>query len=272
MWQLQGEKDLSDLLNKPAVDSARVNILGRPVSCLTMTQSVALLRRKWQGKNFFHVVTANAEMLYSSLRDKELAKIIDSAGMVTADGAGVVLASRILGCPLPERVAGYDLMLECLQEAAGSNLPVYFLGAEPHVLNKALDNATQNFPGLRLVGGHHGYFQEKDDLRIIEEINFLQPDLLFVALGVPKQEKWIHCYKNKLPPCVVIGVGGSFDVLAGKARRAPFWMQRAGMEWLYRILKDPSRYKRVAVLPHFMFLVFWEALVKKIKRRCQGTE
>ncbi|MGI5875286.1 MAG: WecB/TagA/CpsF family glycosyltransferase [Dethiobacteria bacterium] len=244
----------------------RASILGRPIDCLTMDQAIQIICKALQEATFFHVVTANAEMLYNSRQDKILAKIIDSAGMVTADGAGVVIASRILACPVPERVAGYDLMLKCLQVAAHGNIPVYFLGSRPDVLTLAVSNALKIYPGLKVVGSHHGYFGEKDEPLIIKEINLLQPGLLLVAMGVPKQEKWIHFYKEKLPPCVAIGVGGSFDVLAGKVRRAPLWMQQSGLEWLYRVIKEPSRFKRAAVLPLFMIQVFWEALVKVMKR------
>jgi N-acetylglucosaminyldiphosphoundecaprenol N-acetyl-beta-D-mannosaminyltransferase len=180
--------------------------------------------------------------------------------MVTADGAGVVLASRILGNPVPERVAGYDLMTECLQEAAEKGIPVYFLGARPQVLKQAVNKAQKRFPGLNVAGSRHGYFHEDDEEDIVQEIRSLKPSLLLVALGVPKQEKWISRYREKLPPCAVIGVGGSFDVLAGKLTRAPGWMQRAGLEWLYRLAKEPARIGRAAVLPTFLLQVFLQAL------------
>jgi N-acetylglucosaminyldiphosphoundecaprenol N-acetyl-beta-D-mannosaminyltransferase len=151
-------------------------------------------------------------------------------------------------------------MLECLQEAAGKGIPVYFLGARPQVLEQAVNKAQKRFPGLNVVGSHHGYFHEDDEEDIVREISSLKPCLLLVALGVPKQEKWISRYREKLPPCAVIGVGGSFDVLAGKLTRAPGWMQRAGLEWLYRLAKEPARIRRAAVLPAFLLQVFLQAL------------
>ncbi|RJX26840.1 MAG: glycosyltransferase [Dethiobacter sp.] len=242
------------------IEAGRAMILGVPVSCLTMRQAVENVCRAWNGGRAFHVVTANAEMLYRCSKDKVLAEIVKAADLVTADGAGVVLASRILGSPAPQRVAGFDLMVACLKEAARSSVPVYFLGSHPQVLQAAIANAGEYFPGLNVAGSHHGYFRDEEDEDILGEIRLLKPSLLFVAMGVPKQEKWIFRHKEKLPPGAVIGVGGSFDVLAGKARRAPLWMQRAGLEWLYRFLKEPSRVGRIAVLPLFLAAVLLQAL------------
>lgn len=248
-------------------DNRRVYVLGRPVDCLAMEQAVNLVRSAWQGRRVFHVVTANAEMIYSSIGDPELTKIIRSAEMVTADGAGVVKASRFLGCPAPERVAGYDLMVECLKEAAKGGVPVYLLGAHPDVLSLALCRAKECYPGLEVVGSCHGYFEAGEQERVLEDINRSSPALLLVAMGVPRQEKWIYHHKEKLPPCAVIGVGGSFDILAGKSRRAPLWMQRAGLEWLYRVLKEPYRLIRARVLPVFMFWVLLQAAgLKRFKK------
>ncbi|NMB42151.1 MAG: WecB/TagA/CpsF family glycosyltransferase [Firmicutes bacterium] len=242
----------------------KVQILGMPVNRLTMRQAVDTICRIWhEGGTAFHVVTANAEMLYRCRKDRELAGIIAAADLVTADGAGVVLASKLLGFPVPQRVAGFDLMLECLKEAARHCFPVYFLGSHPRVLRLAIARAGKLYPGLNIVGSHHGYFSEEDEAGILREICLLKPALLLVAMGVPKQEKWIFRYKKKLPPCVVIGVGGSFDVLSGKTRRAPLWMQKHGLEWLYRFLKEPSRLGRVAQLPLFLFAVVGQALRNK---------
>ena len=237
----------------------RANVLGMPVDCVTMEQAVHLVRQAWRGDRVFHVVTANAEMIYSSNRDPALAEIIHSADLVTADGAGVVKASRLLGCPAPERVAGYDLMVECLKEAARQEVPVYLLGAHPDMMSQALCRAKECYPGLQVVGSHHGYFASDEQDHILNDINKSQPALLLVAMGVPRQEKWIDRHKQKLPPCAVIGVGGSFDVLAGKIRRAPLWIQKAGLEWLYRIVREPYRIKRAPALPLFLMLVLLQA-------------
>lgn len=237
-----------------------VHILGLPVHVLTMGRALAALQRAWQGQNLFQVVTANAEMLYTALQDGEMAQLIREAEMVTADGAGVLLAARISGNSLPERVAGYDLMLAAMQQAAREDVPVFFLGARPEVLQAALIRARELFPGLTICGSHHGYFGDKESEAIAAEIRLRQPRLLLVALGAPQQDKWIYRYRDLLPPCVAMGVGGSFDVLAGKARRAPRWMQRAGLEWLYRLLREPSRLARMSVIPLFLLKVIWHRL------------
>ena len=238
----------------------KVSIIGVPIDRLTLQQAVETIRRAWSEGRFLHVVTANAEMLYRCRQDRDLKEVIKAAELVTADGAGVVLASRILKCAVPQRVAGFDLMLACLKEAARISCPLYFLGSRQSVLEQAAAKAREEYPGINIVGCHHGYFQEEEEEAILEEICRLQPALLLVAMGVPKQEKWIARYRKRLPPCVVIGVGGSFDVLAGKTRRAPLWMQRAGLEWFYRLLKEPSRLGRTAVLPLFLLSVLRQAV------------
>ncbi len=243
-------------------DSVRIRILNRPVNVLSMDQAVAAVRRAWEAEEACQVVTANAEMLYASLQDRELARILEDAELVTADGAGVLLAARMCGFSLPERVAGFDLMLACLQEAAREGVPVFFLGSSPEVLQQALLRMHECCPGLNIAGSHHGYFNDVEGEAIVAQIRARRPRLLFVALGAPRQEKWIYRHKDKLPPCVAIGVGGSLDVLAGKVRRAPRWMQRAGLEWFYRLLREPSRLHRMSAIPLFLLKVAGRRLFK----------
>ena len=257
---------MPDELTAAKKRAARICILGRPVDCLTAEQAAAEISLAWERKAFFHVVTANAEMLYQSTRDRALAAVIEEAELVTADGIGVVLASRLLGRPVPERVAGYDLMLKCLEMAAQRGIPVFFFGARPGVLQDAVLAASCRFSGLQVVGSRHGYFKEEEEEGIARQISLQEPGLLLVALGVPKQEKWISRFRGILPTCTVIGVGGSFDVLSGKVRRAPGWVQRAGLEWLYRIFREPSRLKRAANLPFFLLSVLRQALKSVLKK------
>ena len=244
----------------PGRAGMRIRILDLPVDALTMEEAVERICRAWEGEQPFHVVTANLEILYSGLKDREMARLLDGAELVTADGAGVLLAARIGGLSLPARVAGFDLMMNCLREAAQHAAPVFFLGAQPEVLTSALTRAKELFPGLQIAGSHHGYFSDGEAEAVAAEIRARQPRLLCVALGAPRQEKWIFHHKGKLPPCVAIGVGGSFDVLAGRTRRAPRWMQQAGLEWLYRLLRQPSRLRRVSVIPIFLLMVLWQRL------------
>ncbi len=244
----------------PAALCRPVEILGLPVHPLTMEGAVAAICRAWQEERVFQVITANVEILAAGLADGEVGRLIREGEMVTADGAGVLLAARLSGFSLPERVAGYDLLLAALKEAERQGVSVFFLGARPEVLQAALARIRELFPHLLLCGSHHGYFREEEEAAIAAEIKLRRPRLLVVALGAPRQDKWIYRHKRELPPCVAMGVGGSLDVLAGKARRAPRWMQRAGLEWLYRLLRQPSRLARVYVIPLFLFKVLGKRL------------
>lgn len=238
-------------------------VLGRKVHRVTMESAVNLVCSAWKEAQAFQVVTANAEMIHQSLEDPELAASMDNAELVTADGAGVVLASRVLGSPLPERVAGFDLAVACLKKAAEEGVPVYLLGARSEVLEEAGNNLLQRLPALQIAGSHHGYFNRDEEEGLLSEIQSKKPGLLLVAMGSPAQEKFIYRHKAKLPSCVAVGVGGSFDVLAGRAKRAPRWVQRAGLEWLYRLCRQPSRLGRAKALPLFLLKVLRQAFSTK---------
>lgn len=236
----------------------RIRVLERPIDALTQEEALEIIRRNWKNRDrVMHIITANPETIYCCGRDKTLEQCMEEADMVTADGTGVVLASRLMGSPLPQRVAGYDLMRRALFEAEQLEIPVFLLGAEPEVLRQAVEKISSEHPALNLAGSHHGYFREEEEEEaILRKITAARPGLLLVAMGVPRQEKWIWQHKEKLPPCVAIGVGGSFDILAGKTKRAPLWMQKSGLEWLYRLAKEPRRLRRIAlVLPLFLFKV-----------------
>ncbi len=252
--------------NNTGDKAGTANVLGRRVHRVTMEEALCTLRSAWNGPRVFHVVTANAEMIHRSLADRELAEAMDKAELVTADGAGGVLASRILGCPLPERVAGYDLAVKCLEQAAAEGVPVFLLGARPEVLEEAKSNLQAQMPGLQIVGSHHGYFEQSDEMELLHRISSAGPGLLLVALGAPAQEKFIFRHKKILPPCAAIGVGGSFDVFAGRVKRAPRWIQRGGLEWLYRICRNPSRLGRARALPLFLYEVLRQYLSAGEKR------
>ena len=201
------------------------------------------------------VVTPNSEMIAMAAEDIELARILNSADLATADGIGVVIASKILGQPLPERVAGFDLISSLFKEFAEENINFYFLGSKPGIVDRSVENLNTSYQNLNLAGYHHGYIDYDDQQKIIEEINSKNIDLLLVGMGVPLQEKFLDSNLKKLKVGAAVTVGGSFDVLAGEVNRAPLWMQKAALEWLYRLLQEPSRFGRMLSLPKFIFLV-----------------
>ncbi len=232
---------------------SKVEILGVTVDSLTMTEAVSRVEGFIANKKPALIATANAEMIMNATRDEELKNILNGADMVVPDGAGTVWAAHQLGCDMPERVAGYDQ--ELLRISPSKGYRVYFFGSAPGVADKAKAKAEELYPGIEICGTRNGYFSEDDEHQIVEDIKAAKPDILLAALGVPKQEKWLSKYKDVLGVPVNIGVGGTLDVMAGVMERAPLWMQKAKLEWLFRGLKQPSRIGRLMALPRFVFKV-----------------
>lgn len=233
----------------------QVEILGVNVNSLTMAQAVEAVQQFIAEKKVALVATANAEMLMRSTQDEELKDILNQADLVVPDGAGTVWAAGHLGKPMPERVAGFDLAQELMREAPARGDRIYFFGSAPGVADKAKSKAEELYPGIQVVGTRNGFFTEADEPGIIAEIKAARPDILLAALGVPKQEKWLKKHMQELQVPVSIGVGGTLDVMAGVMERAPLWMQKAKLEWLFRGLKQPSRAGRLLALPKFVLKV-----------------
>ncbi len=200
------------------------------------------------------IVTADASGIIRALDDPEMREILNSADLVTPDGAGVVLAARILGLPIRDRCPGCDLVERLCQVARDHGRSVYLFGAAPGVADDAARNLQARVEGLAVSGCRDGYFTPEDEPGIVAEIKAANPAVLFVALGIPRQEKWIQRYMQELDVPVCIGIGGSFDVISGRKKRAPKWMQQAGLEWLYRTAKEPSRLPRLKALPRIVWL------------------
>lgn len=239
-------------------------ILGVPVVPYTMDEAVAKLTQDTLQRKRNFVVTANAEIIMMAQDDKEYKTLLaETADLILPDGAGTVWAGNYLGYTVPERVAGYDLYLRLLEEAARNKIPVYFFGGKPGIAEEAAAEGKRRWPGLRVAGCRNGYFSAEEEPVIIEDINRSGAAMLFAALGAPKQEKWLAQYRDRLKPCLLMGIGGSFDVLAGKMQRAPKWMQDAKLEWLFRLMKQPSRFGRMLALPKFVFAVRDEKSKKK---------
>ncbi|MBF1682090.1 MAG: WecB/TagA/CpsF family glycosyltransferase [Selenomonas artemidis] len=233
----------------------RVNILGVAVDAVTMPEAVAAVEYYMDARAGVTVATANAEMIMRATKDAALRDVLAAAALVVPDGAGTVWAARHLGHAMPERVAGYDLVQELLRRAPATHRRVYFFGAAPGVAEKAKAKAEQLYPGIKIVGVRDGFFSVDMNDAIISDIRTARPDLLLVALGVPKQEKWIHEHLAALGVPVAIGVGGTLDVMAGVMKRAPRWMQKAKLEWLFRGMLQPKRAGRLLALPKFVLKV-----------------
>jgi N-acetylglucosaminyldiphosphoundecaprenol N-acetyl-beta-D-mannosaminyltransferase len=201
-----------------------------------------------------HVVTADASMAVTARRDPELRAIIAGADLVTPDGAGILWASRMLRCPLTSKVSGVDLVAHAVRLSAERGWKLFFLGAAPGVAAEAAQRLTERFPGAQIVGTHDGYFTPEQEPNVLAQIQAAQPDILFVAFGIPRQEKWINRHKDALGVPVSLGIGGSFDVHSGRVQRAPVWMQKRGLEWLHRLAANPKKIGKVMTLPEFVLL------------------
>lgn len=236
-----------------------VNILGFPVTRMGMREVLETIEEKIhknEGKTF-HIVTANAEILYRAYADQSLGALLHQADLITPDGQGAVKASQKLGAPVKERVTGIALTLALLPLAAQLGWRVYLLGAAPETLAKAREVILKDHPGLVLVGARHGYQSQEALAETIEEIRSGEVDLLLVAMGFPSQDLLIRRIMDQPDkgPKVAMGIGGSFDVISGQLAWAPKWIQKLGLEWAYRLLQNPKRFKRALALPRFVLAV-----------------
>lgn len=247
-----------------------MDILGAKISDMDMVETVCALAayidvgRQAESDPLHHVVTLNAEILYRAQTEPKLMEVINNAALVTADGSGIVLAAEKLCGEKIERVTGIDLMTELCRRSSSCGWKVYLLGAAPGVAEAAARKLIEQY-GTQVCGWHDGYFTPEEQAWIIGEINEKKPDILFVGLGAPRQEFWIVENKSKLRIPLAIGVGGCFDVISGNLQRAPKAFQKMGLEWLWRLLKEPWRYKRMMALPKFVLLVNREARRKKLQ-------
>lgn len=250
--------------------SHRVSILGVDIDPVTLDDACARIEQAIQRARAddayvpMHVVTANPEIVMAARRYPAFADALRRAQLVLPDGIGVVMAARLMGTPVPERVPGIELTEALLGVAARRGFRVFFLGAAPGVAEAAAATVQRRHPGLRVVGTHHGYFSEEEEENVVSVVERAAPDMLFVALGAPKQELFIARHRDTWRVPVAIGVGGSLDVLAGRVGRAPRWVQSVGLEWLYRLLQQPRRLPRLFALPHFAVLVLLDAVRRNL--------
>jgi N-acetylglucosaminyldiphosphoundecaprenol N-acetyl-beta-D-mannosaminyltransferase len=237
-----------------------VTLAGIRVHRIDMATALRLIRQFVQSEKPHMVVTADSSMVVLAQKDYDLRKIIEEADLITPDSFGILLGARLMGKPIKERVSGADLSVEICRMAASDGFSIFLLGGEPGIADEAASRVEEMFPGLVIAGTHHGYFERDQEPEVVRRIKASGAKVLLVGMGIPRQEKFIHRYLGELGVCVAMGVGGTLDVLSGRVKRAPEWMQRHGLEWLYRVLKNPRKISKVATLPRFLLLVLLEKL------------
>ncbi|MGF1601972.1 MAG: WecB/TagA/CpsF family glycosyltransferase [Thermosynechococcaceae cyanobacterium] len=233
-------------------------VLGFPVVCLA-NYVQWLCRRVAQGQGT-HVVTLNAEMTMLAEETPPLATVIRSAELVIPDGAGVVLYLRLFGEKV-QRCPGIELAAQMLHEAAQASWSVFFYGGAPGVADAAAEKWKQTVPELAIAGIQNGFLAPEDTDAFLERLQQLQPQIIFVGLGVPRQEYWIAQHRHLCPNSTWIGIGGSFDIWSERSKRAPAWLRNNNLEWVYRLYQEPWRWRRMLALPRFA----WRSLLVKLK-------
>lgn len=226
---------------------------------ITMEEAVGAAMGHIAARSRCRVVTPNAEFALEAKKNPRFLNILNTSQLVLADGISVVLASKIIGDPMQGRVTGVGFAQALAAAMAKEGKSLYLLGAKPGVAEQAAEKLLQTYPGLKIAGTHDGYF--KDEGPVVNAINEAKPDALLVCLGAPKQEYFMENHDAELEVPVMAGLGGSMDVLAGNVQRAPEFFQKYGLEWLYRLCKEPQRWKRMIKLP----LYLWDAMVWRIK-------
>lgn len=235
-----------------------VSMYGIPVSKMTMKETVKFLTTAIEQRVPNQVVTINPIILMAAIDSPQFYRDLHAAELIVPDGTGVVWAANYVGQPVQERVPGIDLVNELMRVGELKRWKVYMLGASDDVIGAAAAKLQQNHPAIKIVGYRNGFFGDEEDQAVIAAIREVEPDILLVARSTDKQEPWIAKYKHELNVPVMMGVGGTFDILAGKLKRAPKIFQQLRLEWLYRLLQEPKRFPRMLVLPKFALKVIRE--------------
>jgi N-acetylglucosaminyldiphosphoundecaprenol N-acetyl-beta-D-mannosaminyltransferase len=249
------------------VSSARARFFGCQVDRLDLEETVRRCEELVVTGGGAQQTSLNVAKVVAMRDDARLRDIVLGSEVVSADGQPIVWASRLLGDPLPERVAGIDLMRALLPVAARKGYGVFILGARTDVLAQAVERLRAEHPGLRIVGYRNGYFTAAEASDVCDEIRAAQPDILFVAMGSPQKEYWIADHRDELGVPLSMGVGGAVDVIAGVTKRAPRWMQRAGLEWFYRLAQEPRRLWRRYFLTNLQFCLLLARELLSTQRR-----
>ncbi|WP_026894637.1 WecB/TagA/CpsF family glycosyltransferase [Clostridiisalibacter paucivorans] len=244
-----------------------IKIMGIKIDKITMEGALNRVEEFLNGEATKTIYTPNTEIIMNAQKDNKFKQVLNEGDLVVPDGIGLIYASRIKKHPLPERVTGFDISMGIINIAHTRRLKLFLLGGEEGVADIAAKKIKDNYDNILISGTNNGYFKgvhtgyesHKEEMDIIDKINDGDTDILFVGLGAEKQEKWIHKNKDKLKCKIIIGNGGTIDVLAGKVKRAPDIYQRLGLEWLYRLVKEPKRLKRQTVLPLFMLKILFSS-------------
>ncbi|MFC4769989.1 WecB/TagA/CpsF family glycosyltransferase [Effusibacillus consociatus] len=242
-----------------------VDILGVPFSTLSFADTIKLILSWMEDGLPRQVVTANPEIVMFANQNREMMSLLQRADLITPDGIGVVYAARLFGSRIVERVTGADMLPPLFENAHLEGWPVYLLGANPESNRLALENLSRIYPNMKLAG-RDGFFKEQDIPGIIEDIRRQSPRLLLVGLGLGKQERFIADHLHELNVPVSIGVGGCIDIYAGTVKRAPSFWRKMQLEWLYRLLKQPSRWRRQLALPRFAVAVLRQRFLTRSGR------
>ncbi|MCD8388925.1 MAG: WecB/TagA/CpsF family glycosyltransferase [Oscillospiraceae bacterium] len=234
----------------------KISVLGVAFDNLTMDEAVAQAWELQSAHSGAYVVTPNPEIVMACRESADVRAAVSGAALTIADGVGIIYGAKILHTPLKQRLPGIDFTVRLLERMAAEERSVFILGGKPGVAEQAAEHLLSRFPGLRSGGVNDGYFQ--DSAPVVERINAAAPDLLLVCLGAPKQEQWMYANTAALDAGLLIGAGGSVDVFAGTTRRAPRLFQKLGLEWFYRLLREPWRFGRMMQLPKFLLCVIFK--------------
>mgnify|MGYP000580229440 FL=1 len=237
----------------------KIDVMGLKFDSMTMDEALSRAEALLRGDKAAYVVTPNAEIAYEALHDGQLREMLNGADLMLPDGAGVVLASKLLRTPVKQKVAGVDFAAGLLGILERNGQSLYLLGGKPGIGELAAQKMLEAHPQLRIAGIADGYFQ--DEAPVIAKINASGADALFVCLGAPKQERFMVQHQQELHVHLMAGLGGSLDAFAGTVQRAPAWMIRLNLEWLYRLIREPKRFRRMLRLPKYL----WAVMLKRIR-------
>ncbi|WP_313165710.1 WecB/TagA/CpsF family glycosyltransferase [Sedimentibacter sp.] len=253
----------------------KLSIMGVRIDNMSMNETMDVIKDKIKNEEQYIIYTPNTEIVMMCHKDEEFMELINKSDINVPDGIGLIYASKIKNHPLKEKVAGYDLSVNMLKLANENNLKLFVVGGKPGIADEAMENVHREYPNINIAGSQHGYFKgthlgkngDDEELIVLDKINKAEPDILFVGFGAKKQEQWIEYNRDKINAKIIIGNGGTLDGLAGKVKRAPDIFIKSGLEWLYRLIKEPKRIKRQILLPIFMIKVIFggKDIIKEIK-------